>query len=320
MARRLLFILLLAVPALAQRATAVGSIGFTVSDMDRSVAFYRDVLSFEKVSDTETWGEDVERLTGVFGARIRTVTMRLGEETIELTEFLTPKGRPIPDDSRSNDRWFQHIAIVVSDMDAAYARLREHKVEHVSTAPQRIPDSNAAAAGIRAFYFRDPDDHNLEIIWFPRGKGDERWQRPAARIFLGIDHTALVVSNTNASLLFYRDLLGLRVAGESHNLGTEQAHLNLVEGAHLHISGLRAPGGAGVEFLDYLSPRDGRAYEGFRPNDVVHWQTAIAVDDLEAMVRKLREARATFLSDGIAGGKALVRDPDGHAILLSRQP
>ena len=76
----------------------VGAIGMTVSDMDSSVDFYSRVLSFEKVSDVEVAGEDYERLQGVFGLRMRVVRMRLGDEFIELTEYLTPKGRPVPVD------------------------------------------------------------------------------------------------------------------------------------------------------------------------------------------------------------------------------
>jgi len=108
---------------------AVGPIGMTVGDMERSVAFYSRVLDFEKVSDVEVWGPDWERLQGVFGLRLRVVHMRLGQETLELTEYLTPRGRPVPADSRSHDRWFQHVAIIVSDIDRAYQRLREHKVQ-----------------------------------------------------------------------------------------------------------------------------------------------------------------------------------------------
>src|SRR5262245_40535529 len=74
----------------------VGAIGMTVSDMDASVDFYARVLSFEKVSDVEVTGEDYERLQGVFGLRMRVVRMRLGDELIELTEYLAPKGRPVP--------------------------------------------------------------------------------------------------------------------------------------------------------------------------------------------------------------------------------
>src|SRR5271167_4159278 len=90
----------------------VDAIGITVSDMDRAVDFYSKVLTFEKVSDTEVAGENYEHLEGVFGLRMRIVRMRLGDEFIELTEYLAPKGRPIPVDSRSNDSWFQHIAII----------------------------------------------------------------------------------------------------------------------------------------------------------------------------------------------------------------
>src|SRR5499427_3013535 len=116
----------------------IDSIGLTVSDLDRSVEFYSSVLNFQKVSETEVDGENYERLTGVFGLRMRTARMRLGEEYIELTEFLAPRGRPAPADARSNDRWFQHIAIIVTDMDRAYQWLREHKVQHASPGPQLL--------------------------------------------------------------------------------------------------------------------------------------------------------------------------------------
>src|SRR6266496_5310446 len=106
--------LVLAVPqiftqhALAQQNLAlvdgVDAIGITVSDMDRAVDFYSKVLTFEKVSETEVAGESYEHLEGVFGLRMRVVRMRLGDELIELTEYLAPKGRPIPVDSRSNDQ------------------------------------------------------------------------------------------------------------------------------------------------------------------------------------------------------------------------
>jgi catechol 2,3-dioxygenase-like lactoylglutathione lyase family enzyme len=234
--------LVLAVPqlitqqALAQQNPAlvdgVDAIGITVSDMDRAVDFYSKVLTFEKVSDTEVAGEIYEHLEGVFGLRMRVVRMRLGDEFIELTEYLAPKGRPIPVDSRSNDRWFQHIAIIVSDMDKAYAWLRQNKVEHASSGPQRLPDWNKNAAGISAFYFKDPDGHPVEVLEFPSDKGLKKWHRPHSsdKLFLGIDHTAIVVWDTDASIKFYRDLLGMEVAGESENYGTEQEHLNNVFG------------------------------------------------------------------------------------------
>ena len=311
----------------ARAVETVAAVGMTVSDMDRAVEFYTKVLTFEKVSDEEAAGEDYEQLEGVFGLRIRVVRLRLGEETLELTEYLAPKGRPVPTDSRSNDLWFQHVAIITSDMDRAYQLLRQNRVQHASTGPQTLPAWNRNAGGIRAFYFKDPDGHALEILQFPEGKGAAKWHAKSDRLFLGIDHTAIVVRDTEASLKFYRDVLGLTVAGESENYGTEQEHLNNVFGARLRITSLRAPrGGPGVEFLEYLSPRDGRARPtDARANDLIHWQTGLVTRRVEELSTALRAARYDFVSPGVVGlsdralgfSKAfVVRDPDGHAVLL----
>ena len=321
--------------ALAQQNPAlvdgVDAIGITVYDMDRAVDFYSKVLTFEKVSDTEVAGEIYEHLEGVFGLRIRVVRMRLGDEFIELTEYLAPKGRPIPVDSRSNDLWFQHIAIIVSDMDKAYAWLRQNKVEHASSGPQRLPDWNKNAAGISAFYFKDPDEHPVEVLQFPPDKGLQKWHRlhPSDKLFLGIDHTAIVVWDTDASVKFYRDLLGLHVAGESENYGTEQEHLNNVFGAHLRITALRGVTGPGIELLEYLAPRDGRLFPGDEhANDVVRRQTVLITQDADAAARELRAGKTSFVSSGVAVNQKeqlgfhrafVIRDPDGHAIELEEK-
>jgi catechol 2,3-dioxygenase-like lactoylglutathione lyase family enzyme len=304
----------------------VDSIGLTVSDLDRSVAFYRDVLRFEKVSETEVDGESYEHLEGVFGLRMRIARMKLGEEAIELTEFLAPRGRPAPVDARSNDGWFQHIAIIVSDMDRAYAWLREHKVQHASSGPQLLPAWNPNAGGIRAFYFRDPDGHPLEILWFPAGKGNAKWHAAADRLFLGIDHTAIVITDTEASLRFYRDRLEMQVAGESENYGPEQERLNNVFGARLRITALRAASGPGIELLEYLTPRDGRPFPPEeKANDLIHWQTRFLGISAEEAAQTLRNSRSAFVSTGaveLPDGKAgfrkavTVRDPDGHAVQI----
>ena len=320
-----------AAPSQAQSSfvQAVGPIQMTVSDMDRAVGFYSQVLTFEKISDTEVYGDEVEQLFGVFGARVRLVRMRLGNESIELAQFLAPRGRPIPVDSRSNDLWFQHIAIIVSDMDRAYAILRRNRVEHASSGPQLLPDWNKNAGGIRAFYFKDPDDHPLEILQFPTDKGNPKWHQPSDRLFLGIDHTAIAIADTDSSLKFYRDLLGFRVVGESENYGTEQEHLNNVFGAHLRITALRAEAGPGIELLEYLSPRDGRPFPvDEHANDLVHRATILVTGDADVAAQKLLAAKAKFVSSGVVAThmnnlefrKAFqLRDPDGHPIEVTAQ-
>jgi catechol 2,3-dioxygenase-like lactoylglutathione lyase family enzyme len=303
----------------------VESIGLTVNDLDQEARFFTQLLSFEEVSRSELKGQAAAHLLGLSQAELKVAVLRLGSESITLSQP-QDKGRPIPTDSRSYDHWFQHIAIVVRDMDAAYEHLRQHKVRYVSTLPQTLPEWNKAAAGIKAFYFRDPEDHVLEIIWFPKGKGNPKWQMPTDGLFLGIDHTAIVVSDTDTSLGFYRDLLGMHVAGESENYGVEQEHLNQVFGAHLRITGLRAERGPGIEFLEYLTPVGGRSLpETSKPNDLVFWHTDLAVDHLDDLAAKLAERGTRSVSTGVVSLSTgplrshrglVVRDPDGHALEL----
>jgi catechol 2,3-dioxygenase-like lactoylglutathione lyase family enzyme len=307
-------------------AVAVPVVGLTVSDMERSLEFYTRVLPFRVEADVEAAGPEWEALTGVFGVRVRIARLRLGDERLELMEYVAASvpGRPAPVDSRSHDRWFQHVAIIVSNMDSAYRLLRAHRVRSASTGPQLLPKSIPGAVGIRAFYFRDPDGHPLEILQFPPDKGDARWQRRDA-LFLGIDHTAIVVGDTERSLSFYRDLLGLRVAGESRNQGTEQEHLNNVEGARLRITALRSPSGPGVELLEYLAPTDGRPIPADqRPNDLTHWQTGIQVRSLAELEPRLDSAGTIRVSRQVVQGNrnfgaahgVLIKDPDGHVVQL----
>ncbi len=306
---------------------SVASVGFTVADMDRSIAFYRDVLSFTPSSDVELDGAHYDQLWGIFGVRARVVRMQLGEQTLELTQFLSPPDvRSIPVPSYSNDLWFQHIAIVVRDMDAAWRQLRHHHVRQISPRPQTIPASNTAAAGIRALKFRDPDGHNLELLWFPEGKGNSRWHRSGSDLFLGIDHTALTVRNTESSLKFYRDVLGLSVAGGTLNMGAEQEHLDSLPGARARVTGLTPTmGPPGIEFLEYELPSAGRPMPAdTTPTDLWHWHTTLIIPNLLSVsgavcaVAKCAASQVVTLPDGALGFRQglLVRDPDGHALEL----
>jgi catechol 2,3-dioxygenase-like lactoylglutathione lyase family enzyme len=295
--------------------------------MNRSLAFYTRVLGFKKVSDVELRGDQIESLNGLFGINQRIARLQLGDEFIELTDYLTSGGRSIPEDQRSNDLFFQHIAIVVSNMDKAYQHLKEYNVEYVSTEPQTLPKSIPAAAGIKAFYFHDPDNHNLELIYFPEGKGQEKWQsghiRSNGNIFLGIDHTAIGVSNTENSHRFYSDLLGIDRKGDSWNKGMEQEHLNNVEGASLHITGYRAAEGPGIEFLQYITPGPGKPFPAdSRTDDIWHWQTTLIVNNADDLYKKFKALNANFVSKQLVKNAStksfIVRDPDGHAVFIKQ--
>ncbi|MEM9363366.1 MAG: VOC family protein [Bacteroidota bacterium] len=309
----------------AQTALDVNKVTITVNDLDVSVPFFEKLLGFTKIEENETSGEELADLFGLDNPKLvlKTVSLKLGEEHLDLQEFVNEKSaKQIPIDSRSNDLWFQHIAIVVSDMDLAYERLWKYGVTHVSTAPQTLPENITAAAGIKAFYFQDPDGHNLELIFFPKGKGDPKWQAVTDKTFLGIDHTAIGINNTENAKHFYQNIIGLKTMGHSENYGTEQEHLNQVFGARLWISGLRAKRGFGLEFLDYIAPPGGRPFpKTSLPTDLWHWHTTIKIEDVERVYNRLREERALMVSKRIVKmdnkKKFMVRDVDGHALIIT---
>jgi len=183
--------------------------------------------------------------------------------------------------------------------------------------PNACRTGTSQAAGIEAFYFKDPDGHTLEILKFPADKGLAKWHR-SDRLFLGIDHAAIAVSDTDASLHFYRDLLGMKIVGQSENYGPEQEHLNNVFGARLRITSLRATAGPGIELLEYLAPRDGRpAPSDERSNDLIHWQTGLMTADISSAASRLRTARTPFVSSTISD----VQMPNpGHVKALFTRP
>jgi catechol 2,3-dioxygenase-like lactoylglutathione lyase family enzyme len=307
------------------RALEIHAIALTVSDLDRSVAFYERALGFREVGERVIGDEALDRITESTGARVRRATLRLGDESIELDQYLSPSGAPLPLESRSNDLWFQHFAIVVRDMDRAYAHLGRFPHQSISTAPQTIPESNAAAAGIRAYKFRDPDGHPLELLYFPTGKGKRKWHEAGDALFLGIDHSAIAVGDTERSLGFWRDVIGLSVEGGGVNSGPTQERLDGAIGAVVRITGLHPDRtrGPGLEFLQYVMPAGGRSSPGYRPSDIAHVHVVVEVDDFDAAVDRLMRADAGFVSPRPiqTGGGAfthavMVKDPDGHAVLL----
>src|SRR5271166_2889741 len=119
----LVFLWTLVSTALAAGVVGIERILVTVSDLDRAEGFYRDGLGFETVGRAEIAGDGFAHLVGLRDGRATTLTMRLGLEEVTFVKYGAP-GKPYPADSRSPDRWFQHFAIVVSDMDKAYGQLQ----------------------------------------------------------------------------------------------------------------------------------------------------------------------------------------------------
>ncbi|MGH1393488.1 MAG: VOC family protein [Trichormus sp.] len=305
----------------------IRAIGLTVTDCNQSLNFYTQALGFELFSDITIEEQNYSELVGVPGAEIRIITVQLGDELIKLMGYLNVEGKPIPSDSQSNDLWFQHIAIVVSDMERAYNHLRSFPITPISVSPQTIPPENKASGGVRAFKFKDPDGHDLELICFPPDKGKDKWHQKTNRLFLGIDHSATAISNTEQSLHFYRDLLGMEIDSRSVNWRVTQTRLDNLPQAEVKITALRpVQDGVGIELLDYILPGKGRSIPSdWKSCDIARVQIEFVVNNLELLVDKLQQNGVQFVSprivefaDDLLPYKqgCLVKDPDGHAILL----
>jgi catechol 2,3-dioxygenase-like lactoylglutathione lyase family enzyme len=293
------------------QAQSVVGISRVVSDLSRAESFYRSALGFNGLSSAPADPEVLQALGLAGGAG--EFRLRLGEEELVLVQFESAGG-DYPADSRSNDLWFQHLAIVVSDMDTAYSRLRSCAGwRPISTeGPETLP---ASSGGVRAFKFRDPDAHPLELLWFTPRHENPKWQerrRASAsdEPFLGIDHTALSVSSNRRSLAFYRSL-GLSIEDETVNSGPAQSRLDGLDAAHVRVTGLRPAGvaGPGLELLAYRPP--GRARENPSISDPpMQWTTLSAIAPGPATAND--RGRAPPLLKKISA----VSDPDGHRFVL----
>ncbi|MBE9227948.1 VOC family protein [Phormidium sp. LEGE 05292] len=284
----------------------IEAIALTVADIDRSINFYTKALGFEVIDD----GSYTENSYG----KIRVVTLKLCDEKIRFIQYFDKVGKPIPQDSQSNDLWFQHLAIVVSDMDEAYNYLKSFPFEAISTAPQTIPPENKEAAYIQAFKFRDPDGHPLELIWFPPDKGQQKWQQKSDKLFLGIDHTAIAVANTEQSLQFYCDFLGMKIDGGSFNSGETQAKMDGLPDAKVRITALRPiQGGLGIELLDYIKPENDRPIPpDLKTYDIASSQIELIIDEAQFRQNKIQLENFPFLHHK----SYRIQDPTGHFLLL----
>ena len=165
------------------------------------------------------------------------------------------------------------------------------------------------------------------FLQFPEDKGNPKWHEKSTQLFLGIDHTAIVVADTETSLQFYRDTIGLHIAGTSDNYGIEQERLNNVFGAHLRTTALRASQGPGIELLEYLTPHSGQPMPAdTQSNDLWNWQIQLSTHGTRAVNGILRSRHYGLVSntvvelpdDSLGFSKGfMARDPDGHAFLFT---
>ncbi|RYB07096.1 VOC family protein [Lichenibacterium ramalinae] len=287
----------------------VARIDFTAADLADTRRFY-EALGFVAAAEPAPVDGAQLALLGVEGARAERLAMRLGAQEVGFLRF-DPPGRPYPADSTSTDLWFQHIAIAVSDMAAAHAAaLAAGAVPITRGGPQTLPPNTGS---VTAFKFRDPDGHPLELLHFPDGTGAPAWHESAAAApspFLGIDHTAVSVSDPARSAAFFAGL-GLTARDGSLNAGPEQERLDDVDGDTCRVVPLIPPEAPPhVELLGYRTGQRRPMPAGTRGDDI--WATRVWIEVASLSGDGL--TRAAALPGGLRA--ALVHDPDGHAVVL----
>lgn len=149
---------------------SVGHVGITVSDLDRSVRFYRDALGFEVSPPVQVSGPFFEQVTGVPGCVIDVVFARGLGHVIELLCFRAPADKKTST-LRACDPGFWHLCFKVKDIDRVVRTIRESGFEALSEVQTAV---DPPVQGLRVVYARDPDGVVLEMIEEPPGLSLER--------------------------------------------------------------------------------------------------------------------------------------------------
>ncbi|HEX6453804.1 MAG TPA: VOC family protein [Trebonia sp.] len=312
-------------PADADTATrpevVIDRVTLVVSDLDQAEDDYVKTFgcSVEQRGDVDPL---LTRVLRIPHARGRRSSLRLGRERVELLEFAGSAGRRYPPGSTSTDLWFQHMAIVVNDMAYAYQQvMTNRRFQPISrNGPARLPDNSG---GVTAFKFRDHDGHPLELLAFAEEHVPGQWRNADdTGPFLGIDHTAIAVSDSASSIRFFSSVFGFNAGTSTDNRGPEQADLDDIDDVRVSVTQLApvlpAPR---LELLQYHVGTRRPIPPDTASNDIAATHSVVQVASLDATGAALARCGTPLTDDDIVslrGGTraALVLGPDGHRFLV----
>ena len=271
----------------ALKATSVEGVAFSLP-RPGSLDPLLELLGAQDEGQSSLQGEDLQRRFGLAEGRALISHHRLGHERLDYVSFEADECVSGADPGPSNTLWFQHVAIVVSDMNRAVERLIPY-VSPISHAAQWLPN------GVAAWKFRNAAGHAMELLWFPPDQGHPRWHQPDPPLFQGLDHSAIAISDSDSSLAFYGVELGLQLRYATLNKGVEQERLDDLPEARVAIHGLSGSSPCGVEFLRYLNPQPAQpSAASLHPQDALYAQILLHAPE--------------------AGAGRLECDPDGHRV------
>jgi glyoxylase I family protein len=147
------------------RIIAADHTGITVSNLERALDFWQNVLGFELSHRTHQASDLAAEITGVSGAEISLAVVKAPGHKIELLEYHAPPDRKQHVDLRPCDVGHVHIALTVDDLDAVLSTIAASGWKAAGK-PQTL--QSGPNAGKRVIYVRDPDGTTIEFMQMPK--------------------------------------------------------------------------------------------------------------------------------------------------------
>ena len=289
----------------------------SVANLEKSAAFYRDVFGLEMNGELRppNGNPTVLGLVNAQGAKFRAATFKIPGAVfgLELTEFTG-----IPTHAAQPNHWdpgAADLALRVRDVDAAFAALKKAGAPIISLpgAPVKI---GPPTGKIRSVFARDPDGYALEVI-----QADPIAPDAPAGLVVGAN-MGLTVGDTEKTLAFYRDLLGLDIKPGA-NFGGNKAILDMVgapSGQVKQSAGVVTGTTARIEFYEFKDVA--RTPFRLRIPDPGSPALSLRVNDVDSLLAKVKAAGVKVITAGGmpvnlgASRNVFVEDPNGVAVEL----
>ena len=152
--------------------TGLHHVALSTPDLERSLAFYCEVLGGKQVSKVHSWNKGnktADRMTCLENSAACYAFVKVGKVFLEIFEFSSPA--PNDQSHRACDYGLVHLSFVVDDIHAEYARLKAAGMEFNSS-PVEYEDGSIFTYG------RDPDDNIIELLEIPLGASTPKIQEP----------------------------------------------------------------------------------------------------------------------------------------------
>lgn len=229
-------------------------------NLKATTTWYKDNLE-AKISKPNQLSIGLENIEKAFSTNIKSISeVHIGDQSFICAEaqyFDTSIQYPKP-----NSLDFQHLAIIVRDIENVFEKLKKQNVKIVSSSPQTIPLKNTTAGGITVLYLYDGNGFSLALVEYPIDKGKTKWHNNL-NLIKGIDHSAIVVSSLSKSTAWYTEH-GYHIDVEDQRYGVEQDNLTGVPESRVSLVGFEGSESYGTEIIEYTSPKSQNIKDGVR--------------------------------------------------------